>query len=303
MPSPYADRYESLVFHRGRPAGVSRVPSPTNDRPVEPERARASLPRADHRKLLALRRRRLPFAVVPPAHGGAVEPQGAGMRCKGERPASAADRSKPLALGRRRLPFAVVPPAHGAPVGPQGAGVLGSSAIIANRSPSGGDACPALSLPQHTAEPSGLSAQTCAPPTLSVVALSTGATGASGVGVRVGVAATGLGGVGARVGVAATGLGGVGARVAFASVGAGVAVGFAAGSAIVEVGDGAGDGSPGAASGVEGTLVGVGPESQAAAKSKSEARMGTVARNIGESVALAEARMGRRRPGALNGPR
>ena len=128
MPSPYADRYESLVFRRGRPAGVSRVPSPTNDRPVEPERARASLPRADHRKLLALRRRRLPFAVVPPAHGGAVEPQGAGMRCKGERPASAADRSKPLTLGRRRLPFAVVPPAHGAPVRPQGAGVLCSRA-------------------------------------------------------------------------------------------------------------------------------------------------------------------------------
>lgn len=64
-------------------------------------------------------------------------------------------------------------------------------------------------------------------------------------------------------------------------------MGLAAGSAIAEVGGGVGDGASRVASEAGETPVGVGSESQAAAKSKSEARMGTANRSIGESVALA----------------
>jgi len=101
------------------------------------------------------------------------------------------------------------------------------------------------------------------------------------------------GGASPGAGLGATGLGGVGARAGVASPSAGLAVGLATGSAIVEVGGGVGDGASRAVAGGEGTPVGIGSESHAATKSKSEARIGTANRDIGESVALAATRASR----------
>ena len=152
--------------------------------------------------------------------------------------------------------------------------------MVTNRSPSGGDACPTLSLPQHRGFPSASKAQTCHLPLLSVLPVGVVGVGVGvgvgvvvGVGVRVGVS-VGVGvGVGMGVGVVGVGVGlgeGVGVRVAV-GVGAGVGVGVAV-AAGVGMGVGVISGVA-AGAGVGGDAgIGVCPVAQAAPMVRRESR-------------------------------
>ena len=128
---------------------------PANGAAVWPQRACIFRATIDRCESLPLWRRRLPIAVKPPAGGAAVRSQCACV------PHAAADRRESLSFGRRD---GVVPPADGVAIARSAHVWLAPLLIDANRFPSGGDAggdgWPCM-FPQQTGLPSGRSAHVC----------------------------------------------------------------------------------------------------------------------------------------------